>query len=159
MRPKWLLVSRDKSAQKYPRGYREIWEGGFGYGESEYEVSFGLAPRMGSYSLPILIPQNRLALCSGPGIRNGVHIRIAPKYAVCKSKTLGHGAYTDAEIQGRWSSLHFCLTFKGTNFIFDLSGQKQCIFHHLETIDLLSLSAYAPGTQVSIYRPKFCRKL
>ena len=32
------------------RGYQEMCGAGFGYGESEYEVSFGIAPRNGELS-------------------------------------------------------------------------------------------------------------
>ena len=35
------------------RGYQEMVECCFGYGESEYEVSFGLAPRNGDLSPPV----------------------------------------------------------------------------------------------------------
>ena len=66
-------------------GTKKYVEGGFGYGESEYEVSFGLAPRNGELSLSD--PET-------PEPFNLAHIIVHP------------------EIKGQWLSLIF-LDFRG----------------------------------------------
>ena len=80
-------------------GTKKCVEWGFGYGESEYEVSFGLAPRNGELSPSD--PETQEPFNSSFRARNGVQIRFPRKIGFVKSKLRvpGH-IYT--EIKGRW---------------------------------------------------------
>ena len=64
---------------KIARGYQEMCGVDFGYGESEYEVSFGLAPRIGELSPSVPEIPDPFNPRSGPGTRNGVQIRTPRK--------------------------------------------------------------------------------
>ena len=60
-------------------GTMKCMEWGFGYGESEYEVSFCQATRNEDLSPSDPKATEPLTLSSGPGTRNGVQIRIHDK--------------------------------------------------------------------------------
>ena len=60
---------------KIPVSNKKCLEWGFGCGESEYEVSFGLAPRNGEFSPSDSETPDLLTLRSAPGTRSGHQIR------------------------------------------------------------------------------------
>ena len=74
-------------------GIKKSVDRAFGYGESEYVVSFGLAPLNGELSPSDPKYRNLLTLRSGPGTRN-VQIRTPYKIWGRQDKTWGPGAYT-----------------------------------------------------------------
>ena len=68
-------------------------------------------PATESYRLPIPKHRNLLTLRSGPGTRNGVHIRTPAKFGVGRSK-LGVPGHIYPEIKGQWLNWIFVLTFE-----------------------------------------------
>ena len=74
-------------------GYQESCVGCFGYGESEYDVSFGIAPRNGELSSSEPETPDILTLRPGTGTRNGVQIRTPRKIWVGRAKLAGRGIY------------------------------------------------------------------
>ena len=72
-------------------GIKKCVEWGFGYGESEYEVSFGLAPRNGELSLSV--SETPEPFTSPLRARNGIQIRTPGKIWGRYVNTRGPGAY------------------------------------------------------------------
>ena len=71
-------------------------EWGFGNGKSEYEVSFGIAPRNGGLSPSDPQASEPLTLRSGPGTRSGLQIRTARKNVGSVDHNLGgRGIYDE----------------------------------------------------------------
>ena len=96
-------------------GTKEYVEGGFGYGESEYEISFDLAPRSGE--LWPSGPETPEPFNFPSRARNGVHIRAPRKIWNLRVKAWGPG-HINPEIKGRWLNLHFFFDFRGGEFTF-----------------------------------------
>ena len=74
-------------------GNKKCVKWGFGYGESEYEVSFGLAPRNGELSPSEPKTPEPFNFPFRAGTRNGVQIRTPRKIWGRYFKTWGPGAY------------------------------------------------------------------
>ena len=74
-------------------GTEKCVEGDFGYGESEHEVSFGLAPRNGELSPSVPETPERF---NSPGPEPGTDFRfeLPAKFGVGKSKPGSRGIYT-----------------------------------------------------------------
>ena len=73
-------------------GTKKHVEWGFGYGECEYEVSFGLAPRNAELS-----PSDPQTPEPGTDFR----FELPVKFGVCRSK-LGVPGHVYPEIKGQW---------------------------------------------------------
>ena len=84
---------------KNTRGYQEMCGGGFGYGESEYEVSFGLATRNGELSPSN--PKTPEHFNSSFRAESEVRFELTAKFGVGRSK-LGVPEHIYPEIKGRW---------------------------------------------------------
>ena len=83
-------------------GTKKYVEGGFGHGESEYEVSFGLAPRNGelSYSKPkTLEPFNSPFRARNPERSSDSN---SPQNLGSVSQKLGVPGHIYPEIKGQW---------------------------------------------------------
>ena len=88
---------------KNTHGYQEMCGGGFGYGESEYEVSFGLAPRNGELSPSV--PETQEPFNSPFRARNPERSSDSnsPQNLGSVSQNLGSWAYTPRDkLKGQW---------------------------------------------------------
>ena len=67
---------------------------GFGYGYSEWEVRFKLAPRNGDLSASIPETPEPLALRSGPELGPGLKFELSANLGSVGQNFVGSGAYT-----------------------------------------------------------------
>ena len=97
-------------------GTKKCVEGAFGYGESEYEVSFGIAPRNGELSPSV--PETPEPLNSPFQARNPERSSDSnfPQYLGSVSQNLGSGAYTPRDKRSIVKLLF--LTFEEAIFFF-----------------------------------------